>query len=242
MQRAAAFLEKAADPLAAACARVLIGSEPASAVVAWLRDRDPDPSLRGSLRVLGILDDLRCLDATPAQRACERLSAVQQRDGSWSERADAPEDERIIATGMVAGYLAKTPFVRRSALAAAADTLAARWQPERVKGDDWEMNAAYFHCFALVLHEQADAILQWCGRELERGFRTGAYDAVQTARVFVLCKARALPGARLAAAELVARIVGEQRDDGGFAAADDDTPRARVARTLDALVALERLA
>lgn len=242
MQRAAAFIEATADPLATACAHALVGREPASAVVARLRDRGPEPSLRGSLQVLGILDDLRSLDSTPAQRACEQLSAAQQRDGSWSARADASEDDRIVATGMAAGFLAKTPFVRRSVLTAAADYLAARWQPERVKGDDWEMNAAYFHCFALVLHEQADAILQWCGRELERGFRTGVYDAVRTARVFVLCKARALPGARLAAGELVARILEAQRDDGGFAAAQDDVARARIDRTLDALVALERLA
>jgi len=259
MQRAAAFIEAAAEPLATACAHALIGREPASAVFARMRDRGPAPSLRGSLQVLGILDDLRCLDATPAQRACEQLSAAQQRDGSWSERAETCEDkrivvtadderivvtandERIVVTGMAAGYLAKTPFVRRSVLAAAADYLAARWQPERVKGDDWEMNAAYFHCFALVLHEQADAILQWCGRELDRGLRTGAYDAVQTARVFVLCRARALPGARLTASELVARILDEQRDDGGFAA-ESDTARVRVARTRDALVALDRLA
>jgi len=241
MQRAAAFIEAAAEPLATACAHALIGREPASAVVVRLRERGAEPLLSGALQVLGILDDLRCLDATPAQRACEQLSAAQQRDGSWSERAETCEDERLVVTGMAAGYLAKTPFVRRSVLAAAADYLAARWQPERVKGDDWEMNAAYFHCFALVLHEQADAILQWCGRELERGLRTGAYDAVQTARVFVLCRAHALPGARLTAAELVARILGEQRDDGGFAAAGD-TARARVARTLDALVALARLA
>ena len=48
----------------------------------------------------------------------------------------------------------------------------------------------------------ADEALQWCGRELERGFRIGAFDAVRVARVFVLCDAPALPGARLAAAEV----------------------------------------
>jgi hypothetical protein len=192
--------------------------------------------------MLGILDDLRCLNATPVERACEHLAAAQQGDGSWSDRPSAPEDERIFATGMVAGYLAKTPFVRQSILASAADYLAERWDPDRVKGAAWGANAAYFHCFALVDHEQADAILQWCGRELERGFITGVYDAVQTARVFVLCKAHALPGSRLTAAELVARVLGEQLGDGGYAASEDCSRSARVAQTLDALVALERLA
>jgi hypothetical protein len=124
----------------------------------------------------------------------------------------------------------------------AADYLAARWSPDRVKGSAWGANAAYFHCFALVRHERADAILQWCGRELERGFRTGVYDAVRTARVFALCRAHALPGSRLAAAELVARILDEQMDDGGYASPGDSSRHARVSHTLDALAALERLA
>jgi hypothetical protein len=68
------------------------------------------------------------------------------------------------------------------------------------------------------------------------------YDAVRTARVFALCKAHALPGSRLAAPELVAHILDEQMDDGGYASPGDSNNRARVAQTLDALVALERLA
>jgi hypothetical protein len=68
------------------------------------------------------------------------------------------------------------------------------------------------------------------------------YDAVRTARVFSLCKAHALPGSRLAAPELVDRILDEQMGDGGYALPDDSSTRARVAQTLDALVALERLA
>jgi hypothetical protein len=234
MQRAAAFIESAADEVSIGCARALIGARPASAVVDLLRDPGPDPSVSRLLRLLAICDDLHCMNATPV--------AAQQGDGSWSDRPGAPDDERIFATGMIAGYLAKAPFVRQSVLASAADYLAARWDPDRVKGAAWGANAAYFHCFALVDHEQSDAILQWCGRELERGFLTGLYDAVRTARVFVLCKAHALPGSRLAAAELVARILDEQRDDGSYAASEDSSRRARIARTLDALVALERLA
>jgi len=242
MQRAAAFVESAGDEVAIDRARALIGTQPASVVVERLRDLGPEPPVSRLLRTLGIFDDLRCMNANPVERACDRLAAAQQRDGSWSDREDAPEDERIYATGMIAGYLAKTPFVRQLILASAADFLAARWEPERVKGAAWGANAAYSHCFALVRHEQADAILQWCGRELERGFLTGVYDAVRTARVFALCKAHALPGSRLAASELVARILDEQMDDGGYALPGDSSNRARVAQTLDALVALERLA
>jgi len=242
MRRAAAFVESVGDEVAIGRARALIGAQPASVVFGLLRDLGPEPSVSRLLRMLGIFDDLHGMKENPVEFACDRLTAAQQRDGSWSDPGGAPEDERIFATGMVAGYLAKTPFVRQSVLASAADYLAARWNPDRVKGSAWGANAAYFHCFALVRHEQADAILQWCGRELERGFVTGIYDAVRTARVFALCKAHALPGSRLAAAQLVARILDDQMDDGGYAPSEDVSGRARVFQTLDAMVGLERLA
>jgi len=219
-----------------------MGTQSASVVVELLRDPGLEASMGRLLRTLEILDDLRCTNAAPVEHACDSLTASQQSDGSWSDRESAAEDERIVATGMIAGYLAKTPFVRQSTLASAADYLAARWSPDRVKGSAWGANAAYFHCFALVRHGQADAILQWCGRELERGFRTGVYDAVRTARVFALCKAHALPGSGLAAADLVARILDEQMDDGGYAAPVDFSRGARVSHTLDALAALDHFA
>jgi hypothetical protein len=242
MQRAAAFVESAGDEIAIGRARALMGTQPASVVVELLRDPGLEASVGRLLRTLEILDDLRCTNAAPVEHACESLTASQQSDGSWPNRESAAEDERVVATGMIAGYLAKTPFVRQSTLASAADYLVARWSPDRVKGSAWGANAAYFHCFALVRHEQADAILQWCGRELERGFRTGVYDAVRTARVFALCKAHALPGSGLAATELVARILDEQMDDGGYAAPADSSRDARVSHTLDALAVLEHLA
>jgi len=241
-QRAAAFVESEGDEVAIARARALVGTQPASVVVELLRDVGSDTSLDQLLRTLGILDDLRCTNATPVERACESLSARQQSDGSWSDPESASEDERIFSTGMIAGFLAKTPFVRQSTLASAAGYLTARWNPDRVKGSAWEATAAYFHCFALVRHEESDAILQWCGRELERGFLTGVYDAIRTARVFTLCKAHALPGSRLAAAELVARILDEQMDDGGYASPGNSSRCARISDTLDGLTALERLA
>jgi len=242
MQRAVAFVESAGDEISIDRARAAIGAHPASAVVERLGDLGADPSIERLLWTLGVLVDLRCTRAPAVERACDRLAVLQRRDGSWCDREDAAEYERIVTTGMIAGYLAKTPFVRQSTLASAADHLAALWAPDRVKGDAWAVNAAYFHCFALVRHDRADAILQWCGRELERGFLTGVYDAVQTARVFALCDAHALPGSRLAAAELLARMLGEQRDDGGYVLRGDTARSARVSHTLDALVALGQLA
>jgi hypothetical protein len=68
------------------------------------------------------------------------------------------------------------------------------------------------------------------------------YDAVRTARVFALCKAHALPGSGLVAADLVARILDEQMDDGGYAAPADFSRGARVSHTLDALAVMEHFA
>ena len=175
------------------------------------------------------------------ENACETLTRIQDRDGSWRESADATENERIFSTGMIAGYLAKTPFVRKSTLDSAAEHLASHWEADRLTGSIWRVTAAYLHCFSLVRHDQADAILQWCGRELERGFHSDVYDVVQTARVFTLCKAHALPGSQLTRAELVERLIKEQNGDGSYLPRDDSSQQARVAHTLEALVALVRL-
>jgi hypothetical protein len=70
MQRAAAFVESAGDEVAIARARALIGTQPASVVVELLRDLGSEPSVGRLLRILEILDDLRCTSATPIERAC----------------------------------------------------------------------------------------------------------------------------------------------------------------------------
>jgi hypothetical protein len=73
----------------------------------------------------------------------------------------------------------------------------------------------------------------------ERGFRTGAIDALATARVFALCDAQALPGARLAADEVVLSLAacgrpaaasGPRRSVG---VASSDARRARARCALD---------
>jgi hypothetical protein len=113
-----------------------------------------------------------------------------------------------------------------------------RFAPERVQGLAWGPLAAYAATFANVAHESSDAILQWCGRELERGFRSGAFGAARTARVLLDCDAPSLPGARLSFAEIVEGLLREQASDGGWPAAAGASP---VATTLDALAALSRI-
>jgi hypothetical protein len=166
---------------------------------------------------------------------------AQRSDGSWAPEDDASEAAALEATGMLAGLLARTACVRLSRLDAAAAWLAERFAPERVQGFAWDALRAYAAAFANLPHENADGILQWCGRELERGFRVGTFDAVRTARVLVDCDAPSLPGARLGAEELVAALLSAQAEDGGFPAPHGVAGDA-VERTLDALAALVRLA
>jgi len=240
-ERAAAFVDARGDELARRRAAALLGRcEPGRALEAL----DADAALAdvGAMRrLLALCDDLRIPDAALAGRAARELGSAQAADGSWAEAADAGVDARLVTTGMLAGYLAKTPFVRPETLAAAGDFLAGHFRPERLQGGRWLEIAAYAHYFANAPHEHADEVLQWCGRELERGFRTRAFDAVRTARVFAWCDALALPGARIDAQELWLALISEQGPDGGFVPAAGAATHERVAHSLDALVALARL-
>jgi len=240
-ERAAGFVTTHGDAVARARAEALIGRSPAQQALAALGEGGAEGPLESVRRLLGICDDLGLLHTPPVERACAHLAKCQADDGSWVEPSVASPEEAIRMTGMLGGYLAKTRFVRPESLGAASDFLAAHWSPERVQGFRWHDLAAYAHTFANVDHEDSDAILQWCGRELERGFRARAFDAVRTARVLVYCDAHALPGARLDARELVVALVSEQVDDGSWPAPDAASTEQRVERALDGLVALRRL-
>ena len=122
---------------------------------------------------------------------------------------------------------------------AAAAWLGARFARERIEAQGPAALAGWAQFFANVDHELSDAGLQWCGRELERGWRSGAIDALGAARVFLLADAQALPGARVTARDVVRELVAAQADDGGFAPAQVD-PRERVEATLLAMAALAR--
>src|SRR5262249_17526901 len=157
-----------------------------------------DSALR---RALAVCDDLRALGDPRVAAWAEALARTQADDGGFA-RALSP-DARRFETGMIAGPLAKTRWPRPELLPAAPGVPARQWSPDLVQGGSWHAIAAYAHCFANVDHDASDAILQWCGRELSRGFLTRAFDAVRTARVLVWCDAHALPGAQLAREDLV---------------------------------------
>jgi hypothetical protein len=187
-----------------------------------------------ALAALALLDALGVRRGPAVERAVARVAAAQQPDGRFALAGDP-----VAGTAAVAGLLARTACVRPSVLRAAGDWLAAHWSPERVAGGDAAAIAGWASFFANAEHELSDAGLQWCGRELERGFRTGAIGALAAARVLVACDAPALPGARLAAGELALSLVAAQAADGGFEAGLPE--RERVEATLDALAAWQRL-
>ena len=107
-----------------------------------------------------------------------------------------------------------------------------------MQSGSWHAISAYAHFFSNFPHDLSDAVLQWCGRELERAFRSGAFDAARASRVFTLCEAHALPGARLDAKELVPALLRAQSTDGGWPA---PTTPLRVSHTLWAAIGLVRL-
>ncbi|NNL68062.1 MAG: hypothetical protein HKP30_17570, partial [Myxococcales bacterium] len=195
------------------------------------------------LDALGILDDLDQLATGPGSpvEAVVRAATARLRDDGSFGAEDAPAAERIVATGMLGGYLVKTLMLRPRIERAIDGFLCRSWDPDRVKTGAWEPIAAYAHWFSLVDSELSDPALQWCGRELDRGFRTRQFDALRTGRVFVLCHAVALPGASLASEEVCEALCNEQTEDGGFALSARALAGDPVGAALDAMTVLVRV-
>ncbi len=205
--------------------------------------RDP---VATTTRVLLRAEAVGPVDHPALEAAVGFLVAAQTPEGAWTDPAASDEAATLRRSGAVLGALARTPFARGSALRRGEAWLRERWSVERVQGPCYAPILAYHHVLANLPSEMADEALQWCGRELERGYRSGAFGAVATARVFVRCGARALPGARIGSDELLASLLAAQQPDGGFAALPSDQDEGlggdpRVDASFDALVALVRL-
>lgn len=193
--------------------------------------------IRSTIEALAWLDALAIRDCEPTRRACVYLSAAQQEDGCWREPG-ADDVDPLGLTAAVASSLAKTRFGPASVLDRASTYLAGRWSVDLVQAGDFVPIEGYLHLLSNYPSDLSDEALQWCGRELERGFRTGAFGPVQVARLFVLCEAFALPGARLDGGEMVDALREAQQPDGGWPACNE---AARTATTLDAAVSLVHL-
>ena len=224
------------------------------ALSAELRAASIDAHEVGTLEALAILAEVRGLTMPVTERVVGYLTRAQRSDGSWGQldpvvEASDPEGaseravrDRLFVTGMLAGYALRTPFLRPEVGEWAGRFLSSLWAPERVEGGQSSAIGAFANFFANGgAPDLADEALQWCGRELERGFRSHRFEAVETLRVLFFCDAEALPGGSFDPVELLDRLLGEQAQDGGFAALDPGGPPGRIAPTLDALIGIRSL-
>ncbi|HEB91653.1 MAG TPA: hypothetical protein ENI85_18905 [Deltaproteobacteria bacterium] len=215
-----------------------------------------DRALVGTLEALLVAADARTMHAGWVEPAVRYLEAIQRKDGSFRLEAQggdgsgssSPADPQSEAfwtafwTGMVAGVLGRTPLSRPACLDPAGDYLAARFEPGLVEGEaGYPALLAISHFFTNVAHDLSDEVLQWCGRALEKGFRSRQIDAVATLRVLLTCDAQAMPGASFDVTELLEGVLAEQAGDGGFAELSPGGPAARTTQTFDAMLALVRL-
>ena len=143
--RAAAYVATHGDPRARARAEALVGRCAASDAIALLAPAFDAPSLRESL---AICDDLRALGEPRVAQWADALARDQSSDGGFAASL-APEARRF-ETGMIAGLLARTRYVRPRVLPAAAEFLAAQWNPDLVQGGSWRMISAFSTCFAIA--------------------------------------------------------------------------------------------
>ena len=199
----------------------------------------------GTLEGLLQAGDARLLHASWVEAAARFFDDCQDQDGAFrvatiGDEAAAREAE-IFWTGMIGGILGRTPASRPSLLESAGAFLAMRFDPNRVEHDGYAALLAYSHYFTNVAHDLSDEALQWCGRALEKGFRSRQLDAVSTLRVLLTCDAQAMPGASFDIAELLVRTLEEQAGDGGFAELSLGGPETRTTQTLDAMLAIVRL-
>ncbi len=199
-----------------------------------------------SVSASAILDCFALADALGVLRAPEiaplvgMLTKAQRTDGAW---ADEQGEASLFLTGMFGGYLARSFQARPSVLAKAGQYLASQWLPARVSGDIslcWGTLVAFAHFYAVNGDELADEVLQRCGRELERGYRKQALQALDLAYVLALCESEAFPAVSLTSSDIAEALLTAQHADGSW-------PEARCAQGDDegtvflALAALKRL-
>ncbi len=201
-------------------------------------------SLVGTLEALLVAADARLLHGDWIDGAARALERLQAPDGAFRigpERVESGEGSDVFFTGMVAGMLGRTPVSRPETLERAGAFLDSRFAPDAVEHDGYPALMAYSLFFTNVGHELSDEALQWCGRALEKGFRSRRHDAVATMRVLLACDAQAMPGATFDVVELLERVLEEQARDGGFAELALGGPAVRTTQTFDAMFAIVRL-
>ena len=208
-------------------------------------------AILGTLEAFLVAADAGLLHGDWVERAVRALEARQAPDGAFRVRGpvvmEPGDGDRaafaadVFFTGMVAGMLGRTPVSKADALERAGEFVVAHFSPDAVEHDGYSALMACSLFFTNVGHDRSDELLQWCGRALEKGFRSGRIDAVATMRVLLSCDAQAMPGATFDAVELLDRVLTEQAGDGGFAELSLAGPAGRTTQTFDAMLAIVRL-
>ena len=199
----------------------------------------------GTLEALLLAGDAKVLHADFVEGAVAFLESQQAPDGAFRiptiDPGPAGTHADIFWTGMIAGILGRTPVSRTSHLEAAGRFLSERFDPELVEHDGYSALLGFAHYYTNVAHDDADEFLQWCGRALEKGFRSRTLETVATVRVLLTCDAQAMPGATFEVVEILDQLMEEQAGDGGFAELSLDGPASRTSQTFDAMLAIVRL-
>lgn len=199
----------------------------------------PGEAVLGCVDALSVLSELGQLVRPSVERAVAFVEAAQREDGSWGTADDF--ESRLAGTGLLGGLLARTRYVRPESLAQASTFLGEHWDPDRIEAGNYASLAGHASFFTNVQHEESDAALQWCGRELEKGFRTRRLDACALLGILLCCDVALLPGASLAPEELLEALLAEQARDGGWGALEPAGEGARLEPTLDAVAGILRL-
>lgn len=261
LERGLHFVESNGDALSLRRAHVALQAEPVASYVEMLRASQSENGsfapfdvtsagwlgrelvqhgisgvFAGTLQALGLHADVRQDNVPNVEAAIRFLEAQQADDGSFgTENAPAEVDGRIFTTALCAGSLGRSHYSRPEVLLAAGDWLLERWSPEQIEGGQFGELAAFSIYYSNVPDDNSDDALQWCGRELEKGFRSQALEALAVMQVLSACQVGSLPGASFAPEELLERLLEEQAADGGFDALCPDGIAARVGPTIDAM-------
>jgi hypothetical protein len=177
-------------------------------------------TVMGTLSALDLYDEAGLRSGAALSAAVAWLGRMQTPDGAWhptaGERLAGGDEDPVFLTGLLAGHLSKLRWGSARTLAQAEAFLAARWSPERVEGGGWRGLSAYAHACSNGCAELADEALQWCGRALEKGYRSGGLGVLEVARVLLLCDAHSLPGGHVDAGEVVLALLAAQQPDGAL--------------------------
>jgi hypothetical protein len=198
-------------------------------------DANAEAATRRALTWLGALG---LTDHPVPEAAVGFLARQQAADGGWGS-PELPAGLRIAATAATAGLLARTPFARESLLRRAEGFLARCYSPDLLQSGEYAPLLAYAHALANLDSELSDEALVWCGRELEKGWRSARFTTLQVARVLLRARTKSLPGAQIEPGEVVTSLLAAQERDGGWPA---EAGADRVDATLEAVEALLRLA